>query len=245
MRRSILLFVAVPLATVLAALPVRAQVSINLHALQGLAPTPAPSAPPPPARPTAPAAALPLPLPPIPPSSPPAPAAPTTTMAGTSISPLPSPPPKTPPALPVIAPVVPIGPPHPEPVPPPPSVGATAPGVATTIKDGLRVTFGGGDAELNPSTLAALRHLAAAAAKEDAQSVSVSAYAPGDPSDPSTPRRLSLVRALAVRALLREAGIPSERIYVRALLAGPAEPGPANRVDVTIAPARTAAKGSP
>ncbi len=246
MRRSFVLSVAVLLAGIFATLPLHAQVSINLHALQELSPTPAPSAPRP-ARPATPA--LPLPLPPIPPASPtatpPAPAPAPTTMAGTSISPLPRPPPKTPPHLPAIAPLVLVGPPHPEPVPPPPAVAATAPGAATVLRDGLRVTFGGGDADLNPATFAALKHLAAATAKEDVQSVSVSAYAPGDPSDPSTPRRLSLARALAARAVLREAGIPSERIYVRALLAEPADTAPANRVDVTITPARTAAKGTP
>lgn len=107
------------------------------------------------------------------------------------------------------------------------------------------MTFGSGEQTLNPATFAALKHLAAVAAKEDVRSVSVNAYAPGDPSDPSTPRRLALARALAVRALLREAGIPSERIYMRALLAEPAARAPANRVDVTLTPDRTAAKGSP
>ncbi|MGH7066799.1 MAG: OmpA family protein [Acetobacteraceae bacterium] len=231
-----------PLAGLLAAPSAHAQVTIDLHALQGLAPGPAPSA----RRPTRPAVPeRPLPLPPIPPGAPGPPPAPAErTVAGTSIGPLPRPPPKMPPGLPVIAPVMLVGPPHPEPIPRPPAVVATAPGVATRIEDGLRVTFGGGDRDLNPATFAALKRFATAAAKDDAQSVVVSAYAPGDPSDPSTSRRLSLARALAARALLREAGVPSERIYVRALLARPSGALPANRVDVTITPARTAAKGS-
>ncbi|MDA8049601.1 MAG: hypothetical protein M0002_06285 [Rhodospirillales bacterium] len=249
MRRSLIVRLALPVALVLAAAAARAQVSVNLHALEGLTPVPPPNHVLP-ARPAMPAA--PLPLPPFPPTAPALPAAPaapaasiTAGAAGASLGALPRPPPSKPPAAPVIAPVVLVGPPHPEPIPPPPAVAGNAPGAASSIPGGLRVTFGPHDAELNPVTLAALKRLAAAAAKADARSVSVDAYAAGDPSDPSTPRRLSLSRALAARAVLREAGVPSERIYVRALLADPAGTAPANRVDVTIAPARSAAKGSP
>jgi len=237
---------SLPLAVAFAAVSARAQVSVNLHALQGLAPAPA-SHPVQQARPRLPAA--PLPLPPMPPGTPVPPTSPAVppppTMAGTSIGPLPRLPPKTPPALPAIAPVKLVGPPHPEPIPPPPAVAANAPGAARAMPDGLRVTFGDGDAVLNPATYAALKRIAQAAAKDHAQWVSVDAYAPRDTSDPSTPRRLSLSRALAARAVLREAGIPSERIYVRALLADPLGPAPANRVDVTLAHTRSAAKGSP
>lgn len=97
------------------------------------------------------------------------------------------------------------------------------------------MTFGAGEVALNPVTIAALRKLAATAAGTEGPPVSVDAYAPEDPSDPSTPRRLSLARALAARAIFREAGIPSEKIYVRALLARPDAGAPANRVDVTVA----------
>ncbi|MGH7079357.1 MAG: OmpA family protein [Acetobacteraceae bacterium] len=97
------------------------------------------------------------------------------------------------------------------------------------------------DATLNPTTLHALQSLAADAAERHAPSVTVAAYAARDPSDPSTPRRLSLSRALAARAVFREAGIPSERIYVRALLIAEQGSAPVNRVDVTLA---AAPKGS-
>ena len=180
----------------------------------------------------------PLPLPPVPPShgGPPGPPPPAfATLGETTIGPLPSPPPKHPPANPVLAPIVLVGPPHPEPMPPPPHVVDGAPGSATRIPDGLRVTFGADGAALNPATLAALREIAGSAADEHAPSVSVDGYAKSDPSDPSTARRLSLSRALAAQAVLREAGIPSERIYVRALLAVDGTP-PANRVDVTFQP---------
>jgi outer membrane protein OmpA-like peptidoglycan-associated protein len=136
-----------------------------------------------------------------------------------------------------------IGPPHPEQMPPPPHVVDGAPGTATQIPDGLRVTFSADGAALNPATLAALREIAGSAVHEHAPAVSVDGYAKSDPSDPSTARRLSLSRALAAQAVMREAGIPSERIYVRALLAAEATP-PANRVDVTFQPA-AAPQGSP
>jgi outer membrane protein OmpA-like peptidoglycan-associated protein len=205
----------------------RAQVSVNLNALGALAP--AQTAKPGPSRAAgstsparagtvlpAPAMSGKLPLPPVPPSPPPATVA---TLGQTAIGPLPSPPPRHPPPNPVIAPIVLVGPPHPEPMPPPPHVVDGASGTATRIPDGLRVTFSADGAALNPATLAALRETAASAAGEHAPSVSVDAYAKSDPSDPSTARRLSLSRALAAQAVLREAGIPSEHISVRALLA--------------------------
>ncbi|HUC18091.1 MAG TPA: hypothetical protein VMA37_10440 [Acetobacteraceae bacterium] len=229
---------------VLAAPWARGQVSVNMNALNALTPAPAPKPGPSPvpmprgegvraqAMP-----AGPLPLPPIPPSGPVPPAPQFATVGSTTIGPLPSPPPQHPPAKPVLAPIVLVGPPHPEPPPTPPQVVDGAPGQAMRIPGGVRVTFGATDAALNPATLAALREIAGAAVEAHAPSVAVDAYAKSDPSDPSTARRLSLSRALAAQAVLREAGIASEHIYVRALLseAGPA-PLPANRVDVTFQP---------
>ena len=63
----------------------------------------------------------------------------------------------------------------------------------------------------------------------------MAAYAAGSPEDPSTPRRLSLARALAARAVLINEGIASTRIYVRAL-GSAADDGPADRVDLSAAP---------
>jgi len=64
-------------------------------------------------------------------------------------------------------------------------------------------------------------------------SFNVVAYAAGTPEDPSTARRLSLARALAVRSALIADGIASARIYVRALgaVAGDSEP---DRVDLAV-----------
>ena len=248
---------------VLAVPAARGQVSVNMNALQSLAPAPAhpatgsaspaakPSAPAfaPPLAPLGPPAQAkakfsgPLPLPPMPPAGPVPPAPQFATVGQTTIGPLPAPPPMHAPAKPVIAPIVLVGPPHPEPMPPPPHVVDGAPGRAVHIQGGVRITFGADGAALNPATLAALREIAGAAVSEHAPSVSVDAYAKSDPSDPSTARRLSLSRALAAQAVLREAGIRSEDIYMRALLAD-AGPVPVNRVDVTFKPGPQLARGA-
>lgn len=140
-----------------------------------------------------------------------------------------------PPVLPPPSPVVPVRAAEP---PPPVPVKANAPGTEAAIKNGVRVTFGPGSADLNPATEAALRRFAKAA-RDGSTPISIVATAAGTPADPSTPRRLSLSRALAARAVLIEQGIPSPRIWVRAL--GPQDAGgPADRVDVTRLPAPAA-----
>jgi len=117
------------------------------------------------------------------------------------------------------------------PPPAPPSIAADAPGEAAPIPGGLRITFGPDRADLNAVTEPALRTFAQTLKSNDQATVNLIASATGTPEDPSTPRRLSLSRALAARAVLVNAGIASTRIYVRALGAsGP--PGPADRVDL-------------
>lgn len=144
------------------------------------------------------------------------------------------------PALPSAAPpAITIPPPvavplRPTPPPPPIPLNAKAAGTAGSIPGGVRITFGAGSSQLNPTTLAAIRAIAAKITADADANVNVSAYAAGTPEDPSTPRRLSLSRALAVRAVLIHEGIPSPRIFVRAM--GMPEPGTlADRVDVTLA----------
>jgi outer membrane protein OmpA-like peptidoglycan-associated protein len=148
-------------------------------------------------------------------------------------------------------PLVPIAPPPPpvipEPVsvpvrpvstPAPPAVADDAPGTATQIEGGLRLTFGTDRADLNPATDTALRALVHGAATPTGSSTTftVTAYAAGTPEDPSTPRRLSLSRALTVRSVLINEGIASIRIYVKAL--GAAAPaiadGPPDRADIVV-----------
>jgi len=137
------------------------------------------------------------------------------------------------PAAPVIAPPPIVFPVHPAPPPPPVPVVVTAPGAASQVGTMTRVTFGPGQADLNPATAAAIRAVGEAAKADPAATISVEAYAPGTEDDPSTPRRLSLSRALAARAVLINAGVPSTHIYVRALGNTHIGDGPADRVDLT------------
>ena len=164
--------------------------------------------------------------------------------------PRPAVPPPPPPTVPLAPPPAPVLPPplvvptrKPEP-PPPPTVVGTAPGVVDHLPDGLRVTFGAGSADLNPATDAAVRALAKAT-PADRTTFNVAAHAAPTLDDPSTARRLSLSRALAVRAALIESGVASPHIYVRAL-GGTEKPPPGvtqDRVDivVTVAPPQKAA----
>ena len=140
--------------------------------------------------------------------------------------------PAAPPPAPVLPPPI-VVPTRPIPPPPPVPVVADAPGAAIPRKDGERITFGAGRADLNPATDAAIRALAHAAPPFAATTFTITAYAAGNADDPSTPRRLSLSRALAVRSVLIAEGIPSTRIYVKALGASaPAGNAPSDRVDV-------------
>ena len=110
-----------------------------------------------------------------------------------------------------------------------------AAGTATKLANGIRITFGQGKADLNPATAAALQALAQGVKNDPNVDLNVYAYAAGAADDPSTPRRLSLSRALAARAVLINGGIASTRIYPRALGATPSD-GPADHVDVTSGP---------
>ena len=200
--------------------------AVNNGALDALKPTtpaprtqqPTPRAPKPNPPAPGPQAARPIPTPPVPPPPKPPPVVPT-----------------APPEIAAIPPAVAVPvqrPPEPPPVP----VAADAPGDATPLPpDGLRTTFGPGRSELNAATEAAIRGFARPL-RDTAQPVQVTAFAAGTPEDPSTPRRLSLARALAARAVLINEGIASTRIYVRALGAATGD-GPADRVDLSAAPA--------
>ncbi len=134
------------------------------------------------------------------------------------------------PAAPVLAPPAPLPPPRPVPAPVIPTTPDAA-GEATKIPGGVRITFGPGKADLNAATEAAIREVGHTIAADPNAAVNVFAYAAGSTDDPSTPRRLSLSRALAARAVLMSEGIASTRIYPRALGNTPSD-GPPDRVDV-------------
>lgn len=87
-----------------------------------------------------------------------------------------------------------------------------------------------------PSTLLAIRSLAgslAAALSAGAPKIELEAYGGARHDKSSDARRLSLKRALSVRQLLIDDGVPADKIDVRAM-GGVDDKGPADRVDVFI-----------
>ncbi len=153
--------------------------------------------------------------------------------------------PTTPPPNPVIAPPPPVLPQHAREAPPPVPVKADAIGTVTKIDTGTRLTFGPGSSDLNDTTHAALIELAAAARQDKRLEITLTAWAPGTPEDPSTPRRLSLDRALAARAVLIHEGVDSERIT--AIAKGFTDIGGAapDRLDIVAAHPRQTPTGQP
>lgn len=218
-----------PICAVLLAAPASGQVTIDLQALQALPGHNETSgashytgrrAAPPRRR----AVARALPLPPIPPGEGTAVAA---TPAPTEAVP-PQPAPHTPPrptAPPAHGPAVAIGPlPTLPPAPPgppapvaPPQEPAGAPAVGQAAPQTAVVSFAQGQSTLAAPATQALSALAHTAANSPNATVNVLAYAPADPADPSAARRISLERALAIRTALMAGGVPSARIYLRAL----------------------------
>jgi hypothetical protein len=97
----------------------------------------------------------------------------------------------------------------------------------------MRVTFETASTTLTPGDLAAIKRFAAAGTGNDIITFDVVAHATGKADDPSVARRLSLSRALAVRAALTAEGIASSRIYVRALGAQGGD-GPPDRADIRM-----------
>lgn len=141
--------------------------------------------------------------------------------------------PVAPPAIASIAPIQPAVPPPAESAPPPPPIVAGAATTAAPTRQGLRLTFAADQSDLSPGSADSIKHFVQAAPPGDATTFNVLAYATGDPNDPSAARRLSLARAIAVRSVLMTSGVPSSRIYLRALGSPPGEQPP-DRVDVSV-----------
>lgn len=241
---------------VTAATPVFAQVTVDLHALQALPERPATSRP---ARPPSQSTYTPAPFTARetprtnspPPAALPNPSAPAETAQGqpapvqtapaqaarapTAAAQAPAAQPAVPETVPDVASITPIAPPPPAVGSPPPAppVSEKATTTAAPTSTGLRLTFAPGQSDLSPESAASIKQLAAATTQGDATTFNVSAYAPGKPDDPSTARRMSLSRAMAVRSALVADGVASARIFVRALGEQHGE-GPPDRVDVNV-----------
>ena len=147
-----------------------------------------------------------------------------------------TPQPPMPDAVPDTASIAPIAPQPPapgaQPSAPPPVSDKSTTAVAPTAT-GLRLTFAPGESDLNPDSSASIKELTSGAPLGDLTTFNVLAYAPGKPDDPSTARRVSLSRAMAVRSALIADGVPSARIFVRALGEQYGD-GPPDRVDLSV-----------
>jgi outer membrane protein OmpA-like peptidoglycan-associated protein len=217
------------------AAPALAQVTVDLHALDAL-----PGAKPA-AKGQAAHKAAPRPdqrrtaaVKPKEPSSQPAAEAPAATpTVQTSPAPPPATLPTAPPPTVALAPAAPPPPTDQAAPPPPPPISDSATTAATKVGAGLRVTFGAAEADLSPASAEAIRNIVQTAPAGDGTTFDVVGYAAGTPEDPSTARRLSLSRALAVRNALMADGVTSSRIYVRALGATGGDEAP-DRVDLAV-----------
>ncbi len=129
---------------------------------------------------------------------------------------------------------------EPEP-PPPPAKSLTEKPAAETqtaalppagaLVEQVRVLFQEGSAVLSEAAKGQLTGVAALLEANASARVQLLAYAKATAKSPSRARRLSLSRALAVRAFLIEQGVRSTRMDVRAL-GDKAPDGPVDRVDV-------------
>ncbi len=99
--------------------------------------------------------------------------------------------------------------------------------------DFLVLRFPAEDAALPPEAERPLARLAGRLGEDERLRLRLKAYASGDSGSASQTRRLSLSRALAVRAFLIEQGVRSTRIDLRAL-GDRTEDEPADRVDILV-----------
>jgi outer membrane protein OmpA-like peptidoglycan-associated protein len=160
--------------------------------------------------------------------------------------------PKTAPPKPPVAIAKQMPPPPRKPPPPPPSDSdtglvsgvqnaqpspPTAPGPSdTNVAQRSSILFSPGAEEPPPSALDTVKSMVAglnAALGSGSGHIQLEAYGGAHSDKSSDARRLSLKRALIVRQLLIDDGIPSERIVVRAM--GGASSGAPDRVDILVA----------
>lgn len=221
------ILILAPVIFALAIAPTRAQVTIDLRALDAL-PLPGSRPPsqqpaPPPRQPEARRTIM-----PTPPTAAPSQSAAQSATTPTREATLPI---VTPPAAETAPiPAVPAASALPPPAPP---VTATSTTRASDSAAGMRLTFDAAATDLSTASMDAIRRFIGAAPSRDTATFNVLAYAAGKADDPSVARRLSLSRALAVRTALIAEGVASSRIFVRAL-GSQAAGGPPDRVDVSL-----------
>lgn len=119
---------------------------------------------------------------------------------------------------------------------PPPAVIAPSVASATGMKRQSSILFAVGESSPAAGDVSAIHSLAAslnAALSAGASRIQLDAFGGPRGDKSSDSRRLSLKRALVVRELLIEDGVPSEKIDVRAM-GGVDDSGVADRVDVFV-----------
>jgi len=123
---------------------------------------------------------------------------------------------------------------------PPPASAAPAQAAAEPPTPGLTkrsvILFAPQAADPAQSALGAIKFLAGdlnAAMNSASARVQIQAFGGNRGDTSSDARRLSLKRALAIRQVLIDDGVPAERIDVRAM-GGADDSGPADRVDVYV-----------
>ncbi len=195
--------------------PVVAVVQPPAAAPAARAPAAAPAPPPPPAIP--PASSVPAPPPP-----PPSVDQTETAKAPAPASPQPAPKPAPEPPRQVAS--APAAPP-PAPAPAPADQGAAG--------DLVRIAFPSGQSQLPDAATGDLDGIVDRLKQDDSVRIQLLAYADGDQDGANKARRLSLSRALAVRAYLIDREVASTRMDVRAL-GNRADGGPPDRVDVVV-----------
>jgi len=121
-------------------------------------------------------------------------------------------------------------------MPPPQAPRPPAP-PASALK--LTLPFAAQDPALSGAETATLAQFAQAASPATSR-FTVLAFAAGEASNPSTARRLSLSRALAVRRVLLKSGVADTHIILRALGSNTGDGSP-DRVEITALPVSSAA----
>ncbi|ROP91282.1 OmpA family protein [Stella humosa] len=130
-----------------------------------------------------------------------------------------------------------MAPPPPVVAPPPavtpPQTAALAPPPVAQRRGEVRVAFPAGGSELPNAARGELDQMARRLAGDEALRLQLNAYASETGDQSSQARRLSLSRALAVRAYLIDKGVRSTRLDVRAI-GKTQDDGPADRVDLVV-----------
>lgn len=118
--------------------------------------------------------------------------------------------------------------------PPRAAVGPKHAALTKSMSPAPHIDFAAGTADLTPAGRSTLDAIAKALTADDARRVQLVAYATGTADEANQARRVSLSRALNVRAYLIDHGVRNTRMDVRALGNRPDGNKPADRVEIVF-----------